>query len=174
MIDQTMASRLAKNAFDEWEAGRLEQAAQLYQEAIPLADPQHFGLSSYFGEYACVLNQLGNHEKATEQLKRGLASELAQGNVEGSISVVTERYFLANQQFLYESPEQALLTLTPSVATAPNDWLTRFLQAHVLFALNRNFEAKAAALLAISNAPTSEKAEEFKQDLSQILEAPDA
>jgi tetratricopeptide (TPR) repeat protein len=173
MIDQSKASQLARGAFEEWDAGRLEQSALLYEQAIRLADPLHFGLSIYYGEYACVLNELGNHEKATEQLDLSLAVELAQGNTEGSIGIITERYFLANQQFLYVSPERALETLAPSIASAPNDWLTRLLQAHILFALQRNIEAKTAAVLAIENAPTREKAEELRHGLKQILGAPD-
>ncbi len=174
MIDQPKASQLAKDAFDEWQAGHHEQSTLLYEKAIPLADPQHWGLSAYHGEYSCVLNELGRHEKATEQLEQSLAVELAQGSVEGSPSVTIARYFLANQQLRHGSPEHALQTLAPSVRHAPNDWPTRVVEAHVLFALNRYVEAKAAAALAISNAPTPEKAEELKQGLGQVLSAPNA
>src|SRR5258708_5722626 len=152
MIDQPNASRLAKEAFDEWQAGRHEQSRLLYERAIPLADPHHWGLSAYHGEYACVLNELGSHEQATAQLEKSLAVELGQGGSEGSSSVTVARYFLAEQQLRHGAPELALQTLAPSVAHAPSDWLTRAVEARVLFALNRNIEAKAAAL-AVLNAP---------------------
>jgi hypothetical protein len=174
MIDQPMASQFAREAFDEWQAGRCEQSALLYEQAIPLADPQHWGLSAYHGEYACVLNELGRHAQATEQLEQSLAIELAQGSAEGSPSVTIARYFLAGQQLRHGSPELALQTVAPSVCHAPNDWPTRVVEAHALFALSRNIEAKAAAALAISNAPTPEKADELRQGLWQVLGAPDA
>lgn len=146
----------------------------LYEEAIPLADPKHWGLSAYHGEYACVLNELGKHEQATAQLRKSLVVELAQGNVEGSPSVTIARYFLADQLHRQGAPELALEVLAPSISQAPNDWLTRLIEAHVLFALNRITEAKAAATLAVSNAPTPKKAEELKQGLGQILGLPGA
>ena len=174
MIDQPKASKLAREAFDQWQAGQHEQSKLLYEEAIPLADPQHWGLSAYHGEYACVLNELGKHEQATVQLERSLAAELAQENLEGSPAVTIARYFLADQLLRHGAPEQALETLAPSISHAPDDWLTRLVEAHVLFALNRTREAKSAAALAISNAPTPKKAEELKQDLGKVLGAPDA
>jgi tetratricopeptide (TPR) repeat protein len=174
MIDQSKASKLAKEAFDQWQAGHREQSKLLYEEAIPLADPQHWGLSAYHGEYACVLNELGKYEQATAQLEKSLAAELSQGNLEGSPAVTVARYFLANQLLRQGAHEQALETLFPSIGHAPNDWPTRVVEAHVLFALNRKSEAKAAAVLAISNAPTLAKAEELKQGLGQVLGAPDA
>lgn len=174
MIDQPKASKLAREAFDQWQAGHHERSKLLYEEAIPLADPQHWGFSAYHGEYACVLNELGKHEQATTQLELSLAAELAQGNVEGSPAVTIARYFLADQLLRHGAPERALETLAPSTSHAPDDWLTRLVEAHVLFALNRKSEAKVAAALAISNAPTPKKAEELKQDLGQVLGATDA
>ena len=174
MIDQPKASKLAREAFDQWQTGRRELSQLLYEEAILLTDPQHWGLSAYHGEYACVLNELGKHQQATVQLEHSLAAELAQGNLEGSPAVTVARYFLADQLLRHGAPELALETLGPSVSHAPNDWLTRLVETHVLFALNRKSEAKAAAALAISNAPTPAKAEELKQNLGQVFGAPDA
>jgi predicted Zn-dependent protease len=121
-----------------------------------------------------VLNELGKHEQATDQLEKSLAAELAQGNAEGTSAVTIARYFLANQLLRHGAPERALYTLLPSIGHAPNDWLTRVVEAHVLFALNRPIEAKAAAALAIANAPTPAKAEELRKNLGQVLGAPDA
>ncbi|WP_092126194.1 hypothetical protein [Polaromonas sp. YR568] len=173
MIDQPRAAELAREAFDQWEAGHHEQSRLLYEAAIPLADPQHWGLSAYHGEYACVLNELGKHDQATVQLKKSLAAELTQGNAEGAPAVLIARYFLAEQLLRHGAPELALEALTPSTSSAPNHWLTRVVEAHVLFALNRRCEAKVAAALAISNAPTPAKGEELKLNLGQVLSAPD-
>lgn len=172
MIDQPKASKRAREAFDQWQAGRNEQSRLLYEEAISLADPQHWNLATYYGEYACVLNELGEHGQATVQLEKSLAAELGQGGAEGSPAVTIARYFLADQLLRCGDPERALETLAQSINHAPNDWLTRLAEAHVLFALNRKSEAKAAAALAISNAPTQAKTEELRHHLEQVLGAP--
>lgn len=173
MIDQPKASKLAKEAFDHWQAGRPAQSEPLYEEALRLADPNHFGLSAYHGEYACVLNELGKHNRATEQLERSLAVELAHKEVEGSPAVTMARYFLAEQLLRQGSPVLALEALAPSVSHAPNDWPTRLAEARVLFALERKTEAKTAARLAIANAPTPKKAQELEQELSEVFRALD-
>jgi tetratricopeptide (TPR) repeat protein len=169
MIDQAKASRLASDAFDHWQAGRREQASVMYEEAIPLADPKHYGLPSYYGEHACVLNELGRHEQATIQLEKALATEVAQGQVEGSSAMIVARYFLADQLLRHGAPERALNILSPSVSHAPNDWLTRLEEAHILYALNRKFEAKVSATLAVEYAPTPEKAEQLRHNLETVF-----
>ncbi len=174
MTDQPQASRLASKAFDQWQANHHDQAKLLYEEAISLADPQHWGLSAYHGEYACVLNELGMHAQATVQLEKSLAAELAQDNMEGSRTVTIARYFLADQLLRHGTAEQALATLAPSIKHAPNDWLTRVIETQVLCALHRISEAKSAATLAISNAPTPKKAKELSQNFEQILRLPNA
>ena len=166
MANQPDASRLAREAFEHWQAGRHSDASTLYQEAISLADPHHWGLSSYHSEFACVLSELGEHEAATEQLQQALEVELAQGNPEGSPGVSIARYFLSDQMVRMGKPEQALAVLAPSLGAAPTDWCTRAAQARALFALGRKLEAKEAAHLAVQHAPSVKKAEELKQSLS--------
>lgn len=173
MIDQPKASKLASEAFDHWQAGRREQASLMYEEAIPLADPKHYGLPSYYGEHACVLNELGRHEQATTQLEKALETEIARGQLEGSSAMIVARYFLADQLLRHGAVERALDILTPSVNHAPNDWLTRLEEAHILYALNRRFEAKASATLAVAYAPTLEKAEQLKRNLASVFNESD-
>ena len=83
MTNQPEASRLAREAFELWQAGKHSNSKALYQKAISLAALDHWGLSSYHGELACVLNELGDHEAATHELERSLEVELSQGNAEG-------------------------------------------------------------------------------------------
>lgn len=170
-MDQRRASLLAKEAFEQWQAGLHESSRLIYEEAIALADPQHFGLSAYHAEYACVLNQLGRHEQATAQLEKSLLAELAQGNKEGSSGVTIARYFLASHLLHHGAPEQALEILRPSIIHAPDDWPTRLAEAHILSSLGRHQEAKAAAALAIAKAPSATKAGGLRQDLGQVLGA---
>jgi tetratricopeptide (TPR) repeat protein len=174
MADQPTAAKLAREAFDQWQAGQHSRSKVLYKKALSLAAPEHWALSAYHGEYACVLNELGEHEAATEQLKQALSVELSQGNPEGSPSVTMARYFLSDQFLRHGAAGRALEVLAPSVANAPTDWCTRVAEAHALFALGRRPEAKAAAGLAVLHAPTPQKAEELRSNLSALLEAPDA
>lgn len=169
MIDQPKASKLAREGFDQWQAGRLEESRLLYEEAIPLADPRHYGLAGYYGEYACVLNQLGRHDQATTQLEKSLATEIAQGYVEGSPPIIVARYFLADHLLRLGDNQRALETLVPSISHAPRDWITRLGEAHILYALDRKVEAKAVAAMAVAYAPTPEKAEQLKQNLQEIF-----
>lgn len=169
MINQAKASKLATNAFNHWQAGQHEQASLMYEEAILLADLKHNGLSSYYGAHACVLNELGRHEQATIQLEKALATDVSQGQVEGSAALIISRYFLAEQLLRHGAAERALDILSPSVSHAPNDWLTRLEEAHILYALNRKFEAKVSAALAVKYAPTSEKAEQLRRNLESVF-----
>jgi tetratricopeptide (TPR) repeat protein len=169
MIDQPQASKLAKNAFDSWQAGQLDKAACLYEEALALADPMHWGLSAYYGEFSCVLNGMGKHDEATTQLEKALAAELAQGNTEGASGVTIARYFLANQLIERGDVAVALDVLEPSVRAAPTDWVTRMAEAQALYSLNRISEAKYAAQCAIDNAPSREKKAELIEYLGAIV-----
>lgn len=174
MTDQPKASRLAREAFELWQAGKHSNAKALYREAISLSALDHWGLSSYHGEFACVLNELGEHEAATKELERSLEVELSQGSPEGSSGVTIARYFLSDQLLHVGDPERALDVLAPSVSHAPTDWCTRAAQARALFALGRTVEARASAMLAIQHAPSAQKAQELRNSLSWAIEAPDA
>ena len=52
VIDQNTASQLAREGFDLWQAGKLDESVVKYQEALLLADPDHYGLADYHGEFA--------------------------------------------------------------------------------------------------------------------------
>jgi len=106
-------------------------------------------------------------------MEKSLKTELAQGNAEGSPAVIVARYFVAGQLRRLGHHERALDTLSPSIEHAPGNWLTRFEEARVLHAMGRTAEARAAAGLAIANAPTPEKAEELKDKLRHVLGDPD-
>ena len=59
MVDQPSAPYLARPGFDNWQAGRLEEARDCYLLALANVDPVHWALSEYHGEYASVLVALG-------------------------------------------------------------------------------------------------------------------
>ncbi|MCL2022137.1 MAG: tetratricopeptide repeat protein [Betaproteobacteria bacterium] len=84
LIDQPLASRLAREGFELWEAGKLEESCVCYVKALDVADPNHWALSAYHGEFACVLAALGKTEEATSHLEKAIATELAQGQTDTS------------------------------------------------------------------------------------------
>jgi hypothetical protein len=62
VIDQNKASRLARDGFDLWQAGNLEESVAKYQQALLLADPNHFALADYDGEFRrCTRNPWPRH-----------------------------------------------------------------------------------------------------------------
>lgn len=171
MTDQLQALKQLDTALECWGKGLLEEAECLYKHSIPLIDLQHRRLPSGHGEYAGVLNELGKHHEATVQLEQYLFLELKQGHPEDSPAVRMARYFLADHLlFRMNDPDAALVCLEPSIECVPNDWLLHFIQAQVLFALDRIAEAKVAAVTAVSHAPSSEKATELTNDLKYILD----
>lgn len=76
--DQERASALAKEGFQLWEAGRLEDALLKYVEALSAADPDHDALPDYHGEFAAVLATLGRDREACEQYRISLSHALRQ------------------------------------------------------------------------------------------------
>lgn len=73
MIDQRKASQLARAGFDLWQAGQLEESSAKYREALECADPEHYALEDYHGEFAAVLATLGRDTEARQQYELALA-----------------------------------------------------------------------------------------------------
>src|SRR5213596_621174 len=67
VTDQNKASQLAREGFDLWQAGKLDDSVAKYQQAFVLADPDHYALADYHGELAAVLAILGRDAAALEQ-----------------------------------------------------------------------------------------------------------
>ncbi|RZJ57869.1 MAG: hypothetical protein EON49_14890 [Acidovorax sp.] len=168
MIDQPRASHLASQAFDFWQAGKALEAVPLYEQALLLADPEHYGLSGCHGEYASVLSDLGNFAEARKQLEKDLILSLAQGEAEGSSSVVIARYFLAEHLLTEKEPQLALNAITPSmIGGIELEWLLRYSSAIALKALGRETEARAEALLALHTAKSDKKRSELAELLAK-------
>ncbi len=168
MIDQAQAGRLASVAFDSWQADQLENAVVLYQQALDFADPAHYALGSYHGEFAGVLSTLGRHGDAREQLKLALAAELSQDVDESGSAVVIARYFLAEHYLQHNEPNLVLETIAPSLeAGAQLEWPLRMTKAFALQALGRCEDAKVEADIALRKAPSDEKREELSKAFAE-------
>ena len=57
-VNQAKAFQLARAGFNLWQAGQLEESVEKYREALECADPNHYALDGYHGEFAAVLATL--------------------------------------------------------------------------------------------------------------------
>ena len=164
MIDQPRASFLASQAFDFWQSGRAEDAVPLYEEALTFADPCHYGLPDYHGEFASLLSGLARFMEAREQFELALKACLNQGASAGSNRVVVARYFLAEHLLSHQEPQLALDTLQPSMLNGVEmEWLLHYSKAFALQALKREEEAPAEAMLALETVRSDEKRKELAE-----------
>jgi tetratricopeptide (TPR) repeat protein len=166
---------LAKEAFGLREAGHLEAAAAKYKAALEFADPDHYALPDYHAEFAGVLSALGRDSDSREQLEVSLAASLREDPGGTGAGVRVARYFLGEHLLKMREPNQALAVIEPSFRqSSKQGWLLRVVEARALWDLGRVEDAKRSAELAVSGAPSDEKAGELRGQLAAILSSPDA
>lgn len=174
MPDKDKASRLAKEGFDLWQSGNLEEAVHRYQEALGFADPDHYGTPDYHAEFAGVLAALGRDDEAREQYERSLAETLRHDYGENTVGVSIARYFLGEQLLKMHEPEAALATVIPSLGQSQHVWTLLIIQAEALWQLGRRDESRRAAEEAIETAQSDDKREVVRERLKIILNDPTA
>lgn len=168
--DQDRAAALAKEGFDLWQSGKLEDALLKYVAALGVADPDHNGLSDYHGEYAGVLATLGRDREACEQYQISLSHALRQEPDGTGPAIAVARYSLAEQFLKVNEPLRALHVVTQGVGRAGDQqWLLRVVEARALWALGRRGESKEAAERAVILAPSDAKANDLRRYLAEIL-----
>ncbi len=170
MPDQKKASQLAQEGLAHWEKAELGLATQKTEEAIAVADQNHWATSDYHGQLAGIYAQAGRNDKARLHYEKALFLQLRAGEQEGGIAIIVGRYFLAMHLLEMGLENEALDALQPSLHAAPTHWLNGVVNAHILYTLRRFTEAKAAAQLAIAHAPSPEKVEQLRDALKAMLE----
>ena len=169
--DQERASSLAKEGFQLWEAGRLEDALLKYVEALSAADPDHDALPDFHGEFAAVLATLGRDREACEQYRISLSHALRQDPAGTDPAVAVARYCLAEQLLKMKAPGQALEVVLPGVSLAGgHEWLLRVAEARALWDVGRRRESRQSAERAIERSPSEAKAKELRSYLAGILD----
>jgi len=169
-FDQERAAALAKEGFDLWQSGRLEDALLKYAAALHVADPDHFALPDYHGEFASVLATLGRDREACEQYQLSLTHALRQEPDGTGPAVLIARYSLAEQFLKLKEPQRALHVVAQGVGLAGDQqWLLRVVEARALWDLGRKPESKRAAELAVLHAPSEVKANDLRRYLAEIL-----
>ena len=156
-------------AFERWEAGDFETAAQLYAQLVTATDADNYNSPTYLASYAAVLAELGRHDDAREAYERAVAAELALGSPEASAPVAVARYFLAEHALRVSEPRRALDAVMPSLGTATKLRAVLYLvkaEAHVV--LGEPEAARTAALVAVAGASSPEQREKFLVRLSRL------
>jgi tetratricopeptide (TPR) repeat protein len=168
--DQARAAALAREGFDLWQSGKLEDALLKYVAALDVADPNHNALPDYHSEFASVLATLGRDREACEQYQISLTHALRQEPDGTGPAVSLARYSLAEQLLKLKQPQRALHVVAQGVGLAGDQqWLLRVVEARALWDLGRKPESKRSAELAVLHAPSEVKANDLRRYLAEIL-----
>jgi len=162
---------LARQAFEDWGAGRLAEAAEAYAAAITVVRGSGLpAVADLHGQLAGVLDAQGRLDEAVIQSELALAAEQARGVANDAWpSVKIARHFLADRLERQGQPQRELDALAPSLAVLPDDWLLNLTQAEALFAAGRVAEARSAAERSLANAPSDDKRTPLAERLAPVL-----
>lgn len=171
MRDKEKASKLAREGFDLWQSGKLEEAIHSYRQALTCADPDHYGTPDYRGEFAGVLAALGRDQESREQYERSLSETIRQAGSENTNRVMVARYFLGLHLLKMHQPEAALAAVEPSLSLGhQRDSHLRIVQAHALWQLSRGDEARRAARIALEAASSDEERQRIREEVKEVLQ----
>lgn len=162
---------LARQAFEHWGAGRLDEAVAAYLAALGLMRDHGWPASpDLHAQLAGVLDVQGRLDEAITQSELALAAERARdGASDASTAVKVARHFLADRWVRQGQPGRALDVLAPALAALPDDWLLNLTQAEALFADGQVADAAAAARHALAQAPSDDKRAQLAERLAAVL-----
>ena len=157
----------AKAAFDLWQAGRLEEAAACYREALDAMPADDDVRGEIHGDLAAVLQGLGDHAGALFHLEAALDGARRVAGSDAPLAVVVTRYFLADHLRQQGRSEDALAAIATSPdAGGETAWMLYVVEAEALLALGRREYAAVAAERALALAPSDEKRAELAARLA--------
>jgi tetratricopeptide (TPR) repeat protein len=144
-------------AFELWQAGRLEEAAASYRAALAAMPADDAWRGEIHGELAAVLQGLGDHAGALEQLGAAVDHARRVAASDAPLAVVITRYFLADHLRQQGRAAEALAAITPALdAGTEQPWTVYAVEAEALLALGRRQYAAVAAERALALAPSDE------------------
>ena len=172
-MDQPEALRLAAEAFDLWQAGRLPEADIRYREALAVADARHNRTPDIHGQYADLLTGMRRLSEAGRHLETALQLELRNEPDEASPMVLRARYVLGEHYLAMGEPESARRVVAPSLVASdkPLAWLV---EAEALYFAGAVPEARSAAERAVSLAANDEQRERMRSRLAELLAGSEA
>ena len=171
-MDQPEALRLAAEAVDLWDSGRLPEADARYRSALRIADPRHYRTPDIHAQYAGLLTHMHRQSEAGQHLETALKLELQNDPDEASPAVLTARYFLGEHYLAIGEADSARRVVGPSLVAAekPLAWLV---EAEALHLAGAVAEARVAAHRALSLAASTEQGERIRARLAELLQDPE-
>jgi tetratricopeptide (TPR) repeat protein len=171
-IDQPEALRLAAEALELAQAGRLPEADARYQKALAVSDPRHFRTPDIHGRYADLLRRMQRPSDAGQHLETALKLELQNERDEAAAAVLVARYVLGEHYLAMGEPDSARRVVAPSLAAAemPLAWLV---EAEALALAGALPEARLAAERAVALAASAEQRERMRSRLAELLKDAD-
>jgi Tfp pilus assembly protein PilF len=168
-MDQPEALRLAAEALDLWQSGRLAEAESRYRAALRLADPRHSRTPDIHSQYAGVLSRLHRPSEAGQQFETALQLELRNDPDETAAPVLAARYVLGEHYLAVGEADSARRVVAPSLEAAerPLAWLV---EAEALSLAGAVEEARTAAARAVAFAASDEQRERIRARLADLLE----
>jgi Tfp pilus assembly protein PilF len=166
-VDQPEALRLAAEAFDLWQTGRLSEADGRFRQALALADPRHYRTPDIHGQYAGLLTRMRQPSEAGRHFETALQLELRNDPDESSAPVLTARYLLGEHYLAMGEPDSARRVVAPSLVAAqkPLAWLV---EAEALYLAGAISDARIAAEQAVALA-TADQRERMRSRLAELL-----
>jgi predicted RNA polymerase sigma factor len=166
-VDQSSALRIAGEAFELWQRGRLPEAEQLYRDAIGYADPRDYRTPDIHGQYAGLLTRMSHLTEAGKHYERALQLELQNGSDEGHPAVVAARYLLGEHYLRMAEPDSARKVIAPSLVAAqkPLAWIV---EAEALLECGSTTEARTAAERALALAADADQRERIRARFSEL------
>jgi len=159
-MNQKRSSELARTGFEQFEAGKYSEAEASYREALVLADPNHWAVEDYHGEFSLVLRALGKTDEALEQLKLSLAAALNAASDNTDLNVTIARHFLAEYLVELGQYDQAILSVRPYLGTGcEKEWLLSIPLVRSYLRMGHPDLARQAMEEALEKMPNEESAD---------------
>ncbi len=173
MADLPRGMLLSKAAFELADAGRLEEAADKYAEAVQELDPSHYWSPSNHSEFAWVLSRLGRADEAVREYEIALQQEEILYAPEALASpVVVARYFLAEHLLRTGQPQRALTTVVSVLGSGVRlEARAHFISALALHSLGQVAEAREAAVRALELAGSEATRASWREQLAGIVQS---
>jgi tetratricopeptide (TPR) repeat protein len=171
MMDQEKASKLARQGFNSFEEKKYQEAEALYREALSLADPNHWALEDYHGEFSLVLGALGKVTEAREQLVLSLKAAMRASDTETALNVTIARHFLAEHMVDNKEYESAVDFLSPFIGSGcEKEWLLFYPLIRAYLALGKEEIGRRLVNEAVANSPDEERSN-VKEKLEKLFNA---
>jgi len=157
---------------EHWEAGRLDDAAAAFREAITYGR-NDVNFTEYLKSLGGVLGHLGRYNEAQAVLEQALEQALDESEAEGDRAsiVVSARHSLAEHFLLVLKPAKAIVVTAPSIGVgAKLEGILRYVRAFAFDALGDSAKARSEAVAALEMESSDDQRQRMRTQLGRILQ----